>query len=40
MLELQDLFTLLSSVGLSQQEGPHELSIRSDKTTEQLEEVG
>ena len=40
VLELQDLLTLLSSVGLSQQEGPHELSIRSDKTTEQLEEVG
>jgi len=40
VLEFQDLLTLLSSVGLSQQEGPHELSIRSDKTTEQLEEVG
>ena len=40
VLEFQDLLTLLSSVGLSQQEGPHELSIRSDKTTEQLEEMG
>ena len=40
VLELQDLLTLLSSVGLSQQEGPHELSIRSDKTTKQLEEMG
>jgi len=40
VLEFQDLLKLLSSVGLSQQEGPHELSIRSDKAKEQLEGVG
>jgi|GEM_PF-1540910 len=41
VLEFQDLLTLLGSAGLNQQqEEPNELSIRSDKTTNQLEEVG
>ena len=40
VLELQNLLTLLSSVSLNQQEEPNELSIRGDKTTKQLEEMG